>query len=233
LQAIAIIPARIGSRRIKEKNITTICGKPMITWVIENAIQSQVFEKIYVSTDSPKIADIAKNSGAEVPFLRDTELSNDFTGTTDVIKNVIARINLNENIHVCCIYPTAVLINPQMFRRSFEFAQKNLDTLTISVGKFSHPIERAMRAMGNDSYVNIFPEYQKSRSQAFSPTYFDAGQFYWGKVSTWNKEQQHLSTKGIVLKQYQFVDIDLEEDLTLAERLLKFNILNQVNDNSL
>ena len=100
MRAIAIIPARIGSKRIKQKNILPIGGKPMISWVIHNALMSEVFEKIFVSTDSPKIASIAEESGAEVPFLRDKNLSSDFICTAEVIKDMISKIKINENVFV-------------------------------------------------------------------------------------------------------------------------------------
>jgi pseudaminic acid cytidylyltransferase len=226
MRAIAIIPARIGSKRIKQKNILPIGGKPMISWVIHNALMSEVFEKIFVSTDSPKIASIAKKSGAEVPFLRDKNLSSDFIGTAEVIKDMISKIKINENVFVCCIYPTAILVDPKMYQSSFKFAQNNPERFTISLGQYSHPIERAIRADEDNSYVDCFPEFRETRSQDLIPKFFDAGQFYWGKVPIWSQKEKFIDRKGIVLKRYQFVDVDTEEDLILAENLLSLNNFN-------
>ena len=231
MRAIAIIPARIGSKRVKQKNILPICGKPMISWVINNALKSEVFEKIFVSTDSPKIASIAVESGAEVPFLRHKKLSSDFIGTAEVIKDAISKIQINKNVFVCCIYPTAVLIDPKMYQSSFKIAKNNPERITISLGKYSHPIERAIRAEEDNSYVDCFPEFSGTRSQDLVPKFFDAGQFYWGRASIWNQKEKFTERNGIVLKSYQFVDIDTEDDVVLAENLLNLNTFNR-NDNS-
>ena len=231
MRAIAIIPARIGSKRIKQKNILPIGGKPMISWVINNALMSEVFEKIIVSTDSPKIASIAEDSGAEVPFLREKNLSSDFIGTTEVINDAISKIQISENVFVCCIYPTAILVNPKIYQSSFEIAQNYPEGFTISLGKYSHPIERAIRADKDNSYKDCFPEYRETRSQDLIPKFFDAGQFYWGRVPIWSKKEKLTERNGVVLNNYQFVDIDTEEDLILAEKLLSLNTLKR-NDSS-
>ncbi|WP_442886718.1 cytidylyltransferase domain-containing protein, partial [Arsukibacterium sp.] len=78
---IAIIPARGGSKRIPRKNIKDFCGQPMLAYPIRAALESGVVDKVVVSTDDHEIADIARQHGAEVPFMRDSQLADDHTGT--------------------------------------------------------------------------------------------------------------------------------------------------------
>jgi N-acylneuraminate cytidylyltransferase len=107
---VAIIPARGGSKRIPRKNIRNFRGQPMIAYSINAAKQSSVFDEIVVSTDDQEIADIANKYGAEVPFLRDRNISGDHVGTLPVIQDAIKRLGLPEKTVVCCLYPTAPLL---------------------------------------------------------------------------------------------------------------------------
>jgi len=110
MKSICIIPARGGSKRIKNKNIKIFFGKPLIYYSIKAPVKSNLFDKVVVSTDSKKIANMAIKYGAEVPFLRSKKLSSD-KATTDLV--LLDAINLlkskNYKIHAC-IYPTAPLI---------------------------------------------------------------------------------------------------------------------------
>ena len=119
---IAIIPARIGSKRIKQKNIKIFCGKPIIYWTIKKIIESKFFDKIIVSTDSNKIAKIVKRFGAEVPFLRPKNISDDYTGTLEVVRHAIVELK-NKKIYpsyVCCIYPTSVFLQSKDIKKGFD-----------------------------------------------------------------------------------------------------------------
>ena len=119
---LAIIPARGGSKRIPKKNIKSFCGSPIINYPIKNALKSKLFEEVIVSTDSEEISQIAKSSGAIVPFRRSEELSNDFASSTAVIKDVIIRLSnlIRENDKICCIYPTAVFASTELIKNTFE-----------------------------------------------------------------------------------------------------------------
>jgi len=123
---IAIIPARIGSKRVKQKNIKIFEGKPLIYYSIKAAKKTKIFDKILVSTDSKKIRDIVLRYGAEVPFLRPKKLSDDYTGTKDVINHSIKWCMKNkiEAKYVCCIYPTAPFINYKNLIKSYKLIKK-------------------------------------------------------------------------------------------------------------
>jgi pseudaminic acid cytidylyltransferase len=217
---IAIIPARAGSKRIKYKNIVNIGGKPLISWTIKNAILSNVFDRIFVSTDSKLIASIALQEGAEVPFLRDSRLADDITGTKKVIEEMINKLSLSQNDNVCCLYPTAVLLRPEILHNSFNLFNENNEHQVLSISAFHHPIERALK-LNSDGLVDFkYPGYITSRTQDFEKKYFDAGQFYWAQAKNWLKEDNSIIRRGFVLNKNDFIDIDDQEDLDLARLLM-------------
>jgi pseudaminic acid cytidylyltransferase len=218
---IAIIPARTGSKRIKLKNIANIGNKPLISWTINNAILSNVFDRIFVSTDSKLIADIAIQEGAEVPFLRDPSLADDQTGTKNVIAEMIKKLSLSQNDYVCCLYPTAVLLRPEILYDSFNFFDKNNDHQVISVSAFNHPIERSLRLNSEGIVEFESKEYITTRTQDLVKKYFDAGQFYWAKAKNWLIENDSIVRKGYVLNKNDFIDIDDQLDLDLARILIE------------
>ena len=119
---IAIITARGGSKRIPRKNIKEFCGKPIICYSIEAALESGVFDTVMVSTDDEKIAQIAKEAGAEVPFFRSEATSNDYAGTADVLKEVIdTYADMGQTFdYGCCIYPTAPFVTGQKLKDAME-----------------------------------------------------------------------------------------------------------------
>lgn len=142
---IAVIPARKNSKRIKNKNIKSFFGKPIISYAIKCAIKSKLFDKIIVSTDSVKIAKISKKFGAIAPFLRPKKLSSDTAFTIDVIKHTLNWL-YNKNIkpdYVCCIYPTTPLLKPQDLKKSYSIIKQNKFDFIVSSAKYSHPIERS------------------------------------------------------------------------------------------
>ncbi len=223
---LAIITARGGSKRIPRKNIKDFLGKPIITYSIKTAIESKIFDTIMVSTDDEEIADIAKQYGAEVPFMRSEKNANDFVGTTGVLIEVLNKyIDLeNEFDYACCIYPTAPFITTGKLKSAFHLLkEKNFDTV-FPVVRFSYPIQRALK-INEAGYVKMFqPENRKKRSQDLEPAYHDAGQFYFFKVPEFFKYKKLWTnnTGCIVLPETEVQDIDNELDWKLAE--LKFQL---------
>lgn len=222
---IAIIPARGGSKRIPRKNIKAFHGKPMIAYSIEAAVNSQCFDKIIVSTDDAEIADIAIKHGAEVPFIRPDNISDDYATTLDVIKHAIEFTESQGWAvkNVCCIYATAPFLIP-------EFIQKGLDELTsaeidyaFSATSFPFPIQRALK-LSDEQRVEMFqPEHLNTRSQDLEEAYHDAGQFYWGTKSAFLQRKPFFSpqSKAVLLPRKRVQDIDTNEDWELAEALYK------------
>lgn len=221
--AIAVIPARGGSKRIHRKNIKSFCGKPIIAYTISAALESECFERIIVSTDDLEIAEIAREYGAEVPFLRDKELADDHTGTTPVIQHTISWLQKNDSHsapkYVCCLYATAPFLTPAFIKSGIEQLLSNDIDFSFSLTSFPFPIQRALR-MDAGGRVSMFqPSNYASRSQDLEPAFHDAGQFYWGKTESWlsGKPMFTSDSKGVVIPRHLVQDIDTSEDWVRAE----------------
>jgi N-acylneuraminate cytidylyltransferase len=224
---IAIIPARGGSKRIPRKNIKEFHGKPLIAYSIEAAKASKCFDRIIVSTDDNEIAKVAKQYGAEVPFIRPADISNDFATTSDVMKHAIKYCTdegFKPNL-VCCIYATAPFLLPEYLQQ----AQKEFSDTTIeyafSATSFSFPIQRAIKLTDLGRVNMFYSEYAETRSQDLTEAYHDAGQFYWGKASAFSEGKAIFAehSKAVVLPRKRVQDIDTPEDWELAEAL--FSVL--------
>lgn len=142
MNIVAIIPARGGSKRIPKKNIRPFAGQPIISYSIKATQDTDLFDRIIVSTDSEKIAEVAKSCGAEVPFIRPTELSNDFIGTDAVVLHALkCLLDSGENVnYVCCIYATAPFVRPEDIRKGYALLRDNNATSTFTVTSFPSPI---------------------------------------------------------------------------------------------
>jgi pseudaminic acid cytidylyltransferase len=221
MKTVAIILARGGSKRIPRKNIKLFAGKPIIGYSIEAAIASGIFYRIIVSTDDEEIASVAQSFGAEVPFTRPAELSDDFTTTNDVVKHAIDWLqNHGEDIqYACCIYATAPFIQAKYLRQGLEQLKTSGKSYTFSVTSFPFPIQRAVRINKAGFVEVIYPENIFKRSQDLEETYHDAGQFYWGKTVAFLNDIVTYSTESvpIILPRYLVHDIDTPEDWQRAE----------------
>lgn len=220
--AVAILPARGGSKRIPRKNIRDFNGKPAIGWPIAAARQVGEFDRIVVSTDDPEIAQVARSCGAEVPFLRDASLSDDHTGTTEVIRDAVEKLGLADEVAVCCIYPTALLLRPADIAAGLAHLEGGARWV-LSLGAYATPIDRAYRMEG-DRAVPRQPAMMAMRSQDLEPAYHDAGQFYWARAGTWLDRAARVwdGAAGVILPPDRAIDIDTPDDWTRAERLAAF-----------
>lgn len=222
---VAIIPARGGSKRIPRKNIKNFCGKPMITWSIEAALQSSCFERVIISTDDEEIAELALCLGAQVPFMRPEELSGDFVATIPVIKHAIQQLEANQVIpdRVCCIYATAPFISADALKSGLTLIQKQNADYVFSVTSYAFPIQRAIKLQQNGTVQMFSPEYFNTRSQDLEEVYHDAGQFYWGARTAWLEEKPIFSSESypLILPRHLVQDIDTQEDWIRAELMFK------------
>ena len=229
---IAIIPARGGSKRIKKKNIKDFYGKPIISYSIEIAKKSKVFDKIFVSTDDKEIADIAKSFGAEVPFLREKNLSDDFTGTHNVIGSFVQKlIESGSKInHACCIYATAPLIQISDLLKGLDLIKENKWDMVFAATSYNYPVSRSFRIKTDKSLEMLFEDKFNSRSQDLEDVYHDAGQFYWSKPEIWMGENPGYgsSSSVVLLPNWRVQDIDNLEDWRRAE--LIFSTLTDLNN---
>jgi N-acylneuraminate cytidylyltransferase len=226
---IAIIPARGGSKRIPRKNIKEFCGQPMIAWPIQAAIESKCFDRIIVSTDDSEIAEVAKTYGAETPFVRPPELSNDHAGTIPVIAHAIEWIKSSGCMveNACCIYATAPFVLATDLQKGWSLLTSSNSDYTFSVTSFPFPIQRAIRITSENRIQMFQPEHFNTRSQDLEEAWHDAGQFYWGKAEAWLSQKQVFSETAapVKLPRYRVQDIDTSEDWQRAEYL--FEILKR------
>ncbi|MCR9211794.1 MAG: pseudaminic acid cytidylyltransferase [bacterium] len=229
---VAIIPARGGSKRIPRKNIRHFCGKPILAYSIEAAIQSNVFDRVIVTTDDEEIAEIACAHKAEVPFKRPAELSDDHTPTIPVIAHAITEVEKESTVDfACCIYATAPFVQCKDIVTGIESMNRcNGSQFAFPVTTFSFPIMRALRI--EDNRINmLWPEHERTRSQDLTDTWHDAGQFYWGTAEAWKTAKGVYSSVclPIQIPRWRVQDIDTPEDWDRAERLyaaLREEILN-------
>ncbi len=222
---LCVIPARGGSKRIKHKNIKMFNGKPIIAYSIEAALKSKCFSKVIVSTDDNEIAEVAEKFGAYVPFVRPSNLSNDFAGTIPVVKHAINWMEKNNNKfdNVCCLYATAPFLRPDIISKAYEQLLKSKKDYCFSVTSYAFMIQRAIK-ISQDNKINMFyPEYFNKRSQDLDEAFHDAGQFYWGKPQAFKDELPIFSevSSPFILPRHLVQDIDTMEDWIRAEIMFK------------
>lgn len=226
--SIAIITARGGSRRIPGKNIKSFCGKPIIAYSIEAALQAGCFDKVMVSTDSDKIADIAKKCGAEVPFLRSSQNADDHATTADVIAEVLDTYAQRGEHYdrFLCLYPTAPFVTAQRLREAVQKMEETGADAVVPVVRFSFPPQRGF-ILQEGKLAYKWPQFRSSRSQDLEPFYHDAGQFYLVKEEAFRREQTVVPawTVPIILPETQVQDIDNPDDWEIAE--IKFRRMQE------
>ena len=221
---IAIIPARGGSKRIPRKNIYPIEGVPLIANTILIALNSGLFDQVIVTTDDLEIAEISLTYGASVPRLRDKDLSDDFATTYDVMADSLHESWIGNLVpdYICCIYPASIFLTEMHLQSSFNTLVESDCSYVFPVQQFSPPIQRGFRIEPAGEIGMVFPEHLLTRSQDLQPTYFDSGQFYWGKLDSWRSKEPIFgkNSRAMVCGPYDFVDIDNQEDIDFALELL-------------
>jgi pseudaminic acid cytidylyltransferase len=220
---LAVIPARGGSKRIPRKNVRVFAGKPMIAHSIAAADTSGVFDRIIVSTDDPEIADVARAHGAEVPFLRPAELSNDHVATIPVIAHAVQWAH-TEGLTLdacCCVYATAPFMQPEDLRAGWHTLQANDWKYVFSATTFAFPIFRTILQDDDGRVSMLFPEHFYTRSQDLPEALHDAGQFYWGRPEAWLAGDRIFGPQSTIVRlpRWRVQDIDTPEDWERAERL--------------
>ena len=223
MSVVAVIPARGGSKRIPHKNIKPFCGKPMIAYSIEAAKNAGIFNRIIVSTDSKEIASIAKDFGAEIPFMRPVELADDFAGTDPVILHALKWLMEDgEKIdYICCIYATAPFVKAEYIIKGYNILRDKNAASCFSVTTYPFPIFRSLKINNQNRLEMFWPEYKERRSQDLPEAYHDAGQFYWADARNYLKEKQFYSKDAVpvILPRYLVQDIDTPEDWETAEKM--------------
>ena len=221
MSKICLIPARGGSKRIPRKNIKLFHGKPLIAWSIESAIQSDIFDQIYVSTDDNEIAKIAKEYGAKIPFQRPRNISDDYSNDNDV-RNHFLKWLKQENLYckyLCYLYPTAPFISKKTFKSCLKLLIKSDCYLVKTISKFNYPVQRALKKDKEDNLSYMWEEFKNHRSQDLNELFHDAGQCYFFNLQK-NEEKGIL---GYELSRFECQDIDTIEDFKFAEFLFGYS----------
>lgn len=217
---LAIIPARGGSKRIPRKNVAMFCGLPMIAHPIRAARASGLFDDIVVSTDDAEIAEVARQHGAQTPFVRPAELSDDHAGTTPVVLHAIRALQDagRSYEHVCCIYATAPLLQTDDLLRGYRLLEAGW-SFAFSTTTFASSIFRALKNTPEGGVEMLFPEHRETRSQDLPEAIHDAGQFYWGRTESWLNGEDVFGPRGasVSLPRWRVQDIDTPEDLEQAQ----------------
>ena len=193
----------------------------MIAWSIEAARESALFEHIIVSTDDAEIASVAQKLGAEVPFTRPAELSDDHAGTTEVIAHATGWCGDQgwRPSAVCCIYATSPFVDPIDIRRGVELLESGDWSYAFAATEFAAPIFRAFRRLPEGGVEMFFPEHFLTRSQDLPVALHDAGQFYWGRPSAWLEGRRFFAAHSVpvLIPRWRVQDIDNEDDWARAE----------------
>jgi pseudaminic acid cytidylyltransferase len=222
---VAVIPARGGSKRIPRKNIRVFAGKPMIAHSIECALRSGLFDRVVVSTDDDEIADIARQFGAEVPFRRPPELSDDHAGTAAVIAHAVRWLQTEgtDVTMACCIYATAPFIREADLKAALAKMEGAAWQFVFCATTFAFPIFRSFRMNEEKGVEMFYPEYFQTRSQDLPEAMHDAGQFYWGRPEAWLNSVPFFGNQSTVLMipRWRVQDIDTLDDWDRAEIMLQ------------
>lgn len=223
----AVIIARGGSKRIPRKNVKLFHGKPIIAYSIETAIESQLFDRVIVSTDDIEIAEIAKSYGATVPFIRKAELSTDFTTTVEVMSDAVKQLALDEHEKVCCIYATAPFLKAKDLSKAILLLEQEETKVVFAATTYSFPIQRAITINEQSAVTMIQPEHLNTRSQDLVETYHDAGQFYFSRAEYYKQKKPLFCSeaKVITLPNYRVIDIDTLSDWHRAE--LMYSVMHK------
>lgn len=228
---LAVITARGGSKRIPKKNIRKFCGKPIISYSIQAALESGIFHDVIISTDSEEIAEIGKSFGANIPFMRSEKTSNDVATTSDVLHEVVKKYEslFSRKIEVlCCLYPTAPFVTGKKLMDAYQKMVEAGGHGIMPVVKFSYPPQRAVvKKEGRLQFQ--YPQYAKSRSQDLPDIFHDCGQFYIYQCSEYIKHSDLVIPKMIpyITNECEVQDIDNESDWELAEFKYLFNSITE------
>ena len=224
-KVLAIIPARAGSKGIKEKNIIDLNGKPLIAHSIEAGLKSKYINKVVVSTDGEKIAKIAKDYGAEVPFLRPKHLATDTAKTIDCVIHCIEELKKNgeEYDYVVLLQPTQPLRQPWHIDEAFELIIKRNEDSLVSISKVKdHPV--LMRTIDKNGYaINLLEGSSTKRRQEFPDFYKVNGAIYINKINeNFNYDTSFNDNKLVYMMDEQYgIDIDDMLDVEIAKLLIK------------
>jgi pseudaminic acid cytidylyltransferase len=219
---IAIIPARGGSKRLPRKNIVQITGKPILTYPVKAALDSELFNEVIVSSEDEKILEIARQVGARA-ILRPRELAQDHSTVVEVCLHIIDEFARQKKMvsEFCCIYATALFLTVTDLRDSFRLLTSPPPSdFVMGVSHYDlHPVQ-ALKRKG-EYLTSMWPEYKGLQSQFYPDLVASNGTLYWARVEAFRKTRSFYGDrlKGYEIPRGRAVDIDTPEDLELARQL--------------
>ncbi|WP_421203201.1 cytidylyltransferase domain-containing protein [Aeromonas sp. 602658] len=218
--SIAIIPARGGSKRLPNKNVLPLSGKPLIVWTIEAALDSQLFDMVLVSTDSQVIADVSMSAGAAIPFLRPAELASDTATTNDVICHMVEWVETHYSpvTKVTLLQPTSPLRDVDNIKEAMALYDEKEASAVISVCEVDHPIQYCNRLSSDLSMNGFIPAIKNMRSQELEIYYRLNGAIYIFDRSFVGSLSDIYSDGSFayIMDKDKSIDIDGELDFLLA-----------------
>jgi N-acylneuraminate cytidylyltransferase/CMP-N,N'-diacetyllegionaminic acid synthase len=227
MKILAIIPARGGSKGIPRKNIRPLCGKPLIAWTIEQAIQSKLLNRVIISTEDEEIAQISRQYGAEVPFLRPAELAMDDTTSVDTLIHAVQWLENEEQYHpnyIMLLQPTSPLRIREDIEAVVKLAQeKQADTVVTVCPVRDHPYW-TKKLTDNQQLADFLSlENISLRRQDLPPVYALNGAIYLAKRDVFLSKKSFYTdqTYGYIMPIERSIDIDTEWDLYLADLILR------------
>lgn len=224
--ALAIITARGGSKRIPRKNVRPFLGRPILAYSIEAALTSGLFDEVMVSSDDEEILQLARTLGAATPFTRSAGTSNDTATTAEVLLEVVSeyRRQGREFEYLCCVYPTAPFVSAGKLQQADALLRDSGADAVVPVTAFSFPIWRSFKIEDGRLAFN-WPENALRRSQDLPKAFHDCGQFYFVRTSSFLAQRRMIMdhTVPIVVPEEEAQDIDTEDDWKIAE--IKYSLL--------
>ena len=228
---LCIIPARGGSKRIPRKNIRDFLGKPAISYAIEAALESELFDEVVVSTDDDEIAEISRLYGAITPFKRPEGISGDHTTTAEVLLHAVEWYEKKGQKvdEMTCIYPVNPFLNKDLLTEGYEQWKASAAQYCFAICEFQSAPQRAFKLTPEHRVESLYPEFRKTRTQDLDVAYFDAGMFYFCDTEAYKKDvpMHSCASHPYILPRHLAHDIDTEEDWSLAERFFKVIELDQ------
>lgn len=219
----AVIPARSGSKRIPGKNIRPFAGRPMICHSIAAALEAGIFDAVYVSTDSEDIARVARDCGAQTPFVRPPELADDHTALAPVLLHALDQIEAEgQTVELLClVYATAPLLDPAALRQGLEAMRIHQADAVFSVASYPAPVQRALTVAPDGRLRMLWPEHELTRSQDLPVACHDAGQFHWIRPEAFRQQGRLYMERSfpVVIPRHRAQDIDTPEDWERLEAL--------------
>ncbi len=226
-EIIGLITARGGSKSIPGKNIKLLAGRPLIAWTIEAALQSKALSRVIVSTDDEKIAEVARQWGADVPFMRPDELAQDNSSSISTVLHALNWLAENEGVYpeyIMLLQPTSPFRTAEDIRQSIDLAGNYRAAAVVSVCEAERHPYICQRILEDGTLADfITTEMQYLRRQDLPPAYAVNGAIYLNQCSSLLRDQRFLPSGSIayIMPPERSLDVDTMWDWHLAELIMK------------